>query len=178
MKRYKFDQDGVCEIPELGLHFKFYSIDPERKTKCGAWPYCISYQTKGLDAFGLGDYGSNYRVENPENAESILNELVSKFAEESLRAIRISKLGSREYQVGHKYKVRFESQGLIHSGTYFESFRDIKEYFERVNEGKPHRCEAAVFLAVTKDYIGRYIQHSNGEIEYIKNEPSEVTNGR
>lgn len=159
--QYKFDENGVCEIPELELHYKFSAIDPERTSKYGAWPYCISYQVAGLDHFGLGHYGSNYRLESADNANAVLNELILKHAPESKRAIEISRLGSREYSVGHKYKIQFLRPGLFHKGTYFENFRDIETYIARANEGKhkdANALEVRVFMTDSKGtYLGKYV---------------------
>ena len=148
--------NSTLEIPELRMHFNFRAIAPEG-SKYGAWPYCLSYQVPGLDAFGIGDYGSNIRIEDPSNVDGVLNEFIAKNKADAIKTLETAKLGSREYQVGHKYKVIFTSIGLSHSGTYFESFRDIETYLKRLNEGKSQRFGAEVFSASGREFLGEYL---------------------
>ena len=70
--KYSIKLGEKLEIESLGLYFSFKAIAPYG-SKYGAWPYCLEYSFKGLDFFGLGDYGSNKRVDNPDEVNTILN---------------------------------------------------------------------------------------------------------
>ena len=166
--KYKINLNETLEIPEYGLTFQFKAIAPEG-SKYGAWPYCLSYELNGLDFFGLGTYGSNERIDDPQSVNEALNRLIDKLKDQSRSAIEISKLGSREFVPGQKYLVKFERPGLLHRGTWFESFRDIETYIKRLFEFQHFGigCLAIVSL-MGKETLGRYFVKNGESLVYEK----------
>ncbi len=142
-------------LKDLGLYFHFFAIAPEG-SKYGAWPYCLEYQYKGLDYFGLGDYGSNYRIENPKDVNHALMILVDELSPKSFKAIQVAKLGSRKFELGHKYHVKFQRPGLFHKGTFFESFRDIEEYIKLSQYYTKDLLTESVVSLVGGGSLGKY----------------------
>lgn len=163
---YAFDSEGICNIPELGLHFSFHAIAPEGSS-IGAWPYCLTFQYKGLDYFGLGDFGSNEKVYHETSKNALLNEMVNKLWKSSLEAIQVSKLGSRVPEIGCKYKVIFFSEGVFHKGTYFESHRDIEYYLQKMSTYNQEVIAKVFFTRGNSDmdYLGHYTKKFEGRSE-------------
>ena len=143
-----------------GLYFEVLIIDPERKNeKIGQWPYALEYHFKGIDCFGLGTYGSSVRLETLENLDSEVEKLIGKYGENSADAISISKLGTRSWQLGLKYMVKFTAPGLFHHGTYFESFNDIETWLKVMKTNGEGQMDAKVYFSPAgeaEEYLGEY----------------------
>jgi hypothetical protein len=141
-----------------GVIFEWSIIDPERESKNGAWPYCLGYQVDRVDFFGLGSYGSNIRVEIPEGLDAAIDKFVKDEGDKTILARAVSKMGSRAWELGDKYMVRFSKPGVFHHGTFFESYADIERYLRNLVSNKEN-FEAKVYLAPqgeAVDYLGTY----------------------
>lgn len=146
---------------ESGLSFKLSRIAPEG-SKFGAWPYSLEYSYCALDFFGLATFGSNLKIDatNDVAAEILaleaMEKLKSEFGSKSEKVLKASKVFTREFEVGQKYKVKFEAPGLIHSGIYFESFADIFSFFSEMSLYTLKEVKALVFHSTTGDLLKTY----------------------
>jgi hypothetical protein len=152
------DRRYVLEHQESGVIFELMIIDQDKKTTNGAWPICLSYQVDRVDFFGCGSYGSNIRLEDVSQIDDAIEDFLKIEGNRTLEARRIAKLGSRSFELGHKYMVRFQKAGLFHHGTFFESFQDIEEYLKALVSNSEEFL-AKVYLASNGeavDYLGAY----------------------
>lgn len=148
----------VLEHEESGVIFEWSVIDPQRETRNGAWPYCLSYQIDRVDFFGKGSYGSNIRVESPEELDAAIQKFLTSEGAQTIEARRVAKLGHRSWELGDKYMMRISAPGVFHHGTFFESFLDVETYLKAiVNDSKPF--EAKLYYAPMGeaiDFLGTY----------------------